>query len=251
MKVMVYVDAENLAASDLEKFVKEVEEREKRFSVEGKVFGIAERSEAACRISAEEGFHFVETSAFSKGGRKRADVALVVECMTDVFIDKGIIAVWILSRDCDFKPLIAKLRGFGIRVEAPLLEQEKTSTVGDLGLSLRARKFDPMRAGVGAFYCQREQIRELLGEEFSDELIDKYLSKKKRNFLKGMRMMCDYSVVRSLENGNDFGFDQVVRIWKGDFSTLLRLAKLYTSKFYGLNFSDKENEQYVKELSCL
>lgn len=252
MKVKVYVDAENLASNEITKCVGEVKAKESGL-IEGRVYGNLDRSEIAQKLVTQQGFDFFETVGFSKGNHKTADVALIVDCMSDVYTDHEIEAVWILSKDCDFNPLITKLRGFHVRVEAPLLEGIRNVTVGDLGAALKKCNFDPMKSGIDAFYCQRKQIRELLDDEFSDELIEKFLLRKKANFLKGLRIVCDSRQIEVLESVQDFGFDQVVRVWTDDFKSLVRVAKLYTNKFYGLSFSDDENENYVSELreKCL
>ncbi len=245
-KVKCYIDAENLSVEEVYKFIGDVKGRVRQWeSLDCKVYGRQSKLRLFQGLE-EETVTLVETANTRR--KKTADVTIVTQAAIESVIEKDISIVWLFTRDCDFQPLVDTLTSFGIIVKAPLLEGKGCYTIFDIDKRLKSLGWDPMAEGISAFYCQRESIRALLGGEFSDELIDKYLEKKKKNFLKEVTIACGSEMARELQRCETFDFREVVSRWSGSLELLERLAKCYTSKFYSLCFRKKDNQQFVERM---
>lgn len=245
-KVKCYIDAENLSVGEVLRFVDEVKGRVRNWEeLDCKIYGRQERLDPFKGLKSKE-IQLIETAATN--GKKTADVTIVTHAAIEAVTERNVSVIWLLTKDCDFKPLVDTLTGLNFIVKAPLLGGRGHYTVGDVDRTLRESGWDPMAEGISAFYDQKGKIRSLLGDEFSDELIDKFLERKKKNFLKEASVVWDAAMIRELQQCKSFNFQEVVNRWSGSLECLERLAKCYTTKFYNLCFRKGQNRRFVQQM---
>lgn len=248
MVVICYVDAENLSNREVELIAQCVCDNQcNSDKIELRIYGCCTRLNSVRSLNCCKSATFVETYT-SSGKKKTADVTIITDAITEAVLNHSVKAMWLCTKDCDFKPLVSKLSRFGVTVKTPFMEQEGHTTIADVRIALKARGWDPLTRGIEAFYDQREHIRSLLSDEFSDELISKFLKRKKCNFLKEIQFSCASDLINTLRECEPFDFRDVVKVWKGDSGTLERFAICYTYKYYGLCFNEQQNHQYVQDL---
>lgn len=249
---MVYVDAENICVSELSYHVKSVKDALLDDEVlSGKFYGNTNISPEVMRFCYESGFDYVETSSLVAGHKNVADMKLVVDCITDAVTISTKKSILLLSRDCDFTPLIYKLRSLDIQVEAPLMNSyTRNFTIGDLNLRLEQLGFNPTLKGKEAFKNQMCNIRKLVGKEFSDDTIVAYLNRKKRKFIQSIAIKCNSAQQALLSDipVELFCFGDVIKYTNiaENSEELINAARLYTLKFFGVSFKDKDIEYFVK-----
>lgn len=243
MKVLVYVDAENLSPVEVTSTLQDLKSSLSSEEVlVGKFYGALKSITGVMSVCYREGLEFVETSSINKGSKNVTDMKLVLDCIWDVLEDQcSVRRVVVLTKDCDFVPLVFKLIRCGVQVELPLFDPEaRCYTIADVSNALKECGYCPVATGSEALGNQFGVIRSLLNSQFSDELIEAYLNRKKNNFLKVMKPLLEPSVYEAakIENGKEFSFYSIAD--GVEAGVLERVIDCYTSKFYGCSFEQKK-----------
>ena len=249
--VLVYVDAENLSAAEVEYAMKGIRHSLKEGeTVTGKFYGALKCVTSVTQVCYQQGLEFVETSSMNHGGKNVTDMKLMLDCIYDVLQQRELVErVVVLTKDCDFLPLIFKLNGCGVEVELPLFDESaRYCTLADVSLALKKAGYSPISDGTSALDNQYECVRRLLPDDFSDGLLEAYLNKKKNNFLKIVKPLVSEEVYKKarLEGGKDFSFYSIVDGVQNEL--LERVIDCYTSKFYGFSFEQKKLESVSAEV---
>ena len=150
MKNLVYVDAENISKEDFTQVLTEARQMACVGSVTGKFYGNRDVIGEMLNIGYNGGFEFIETSSIVRSRKNVTDMKITVDCITDVmdWIAQGLsvadLTVHLVSGDCDFVPLIYKLRGLGLQVELPIsVSGMEEKTLADLEAALKQAQYDP------------------------------------------------------------------------------------------------------------
>lgn len=256
MKAMLYVDAENVSIEDLKKHVNSIRDSlkgEEQFI--GRFYGAYSNLGGVIDTCYGLGLEYVETSSLLSGTKNVTDMKIIVDCLYDVFnLYKGDVSrVFILSNDCDFTPLVLKLRCSCIEVDAPLfcVDKTKNNSVGVNAFLIEA-KYCPLseKNPLECFKNQFSAIREIVPKEYSDEAIAECLDRKKIRFLKALCDVCgmDIMKLRTID-ADKFSFFDAYRFKSLDKSALKIMIRQYTSKFYGAYYPDSVVDRIVHELS--
>jgi len=248
--VLVYVDAENVNACEVDHYMDFIKGQcTDGEMVKGKFYGAYGVISDSMRACYGHGMEFVETSSIITGQKNITDMKLTVDCIADalLFYRDSLSKVYILSKDCDFTPLIYKLAGQGIEVAAPLYDVSKRHlTLGDLNVRLKELDYNPIVNGAAAFENQFSCLRGMLGQEFSDDMIDSYLEHKRKKFFQSISVMCSQKQLEEMQEVpvREFCFADVARAMR---TKLESIAKQYTIKYYGFSFKDREMGYFVQE----
>lgn len=189
-KILLYVDAENVSFERASQFFAEAHATaDAKDVVIGKCYGRKEHLGSAVRDYVELGFEYVDSSVFTELTKNITDMKLITDCVYDVFgLYKGDIkAIYILSDDCDFNPLINKLRSVKFDLNAPTMSiNEKLNNSQMLTRALRIRKFYPLDSSIIYSNLFDDIKHALLGLDYEERLIERYLGiriKKLYNYL--------------------------------------------------------------------
>lgn len=255
--ILVYVDAENVGVEEINFWMNQIKgECASDELVAGKFYGSYEQIRETMQVCYEHGMDYVETSSLVGNKKNISDMKLVVDCVTDALVlyQNKVSKVVILSKDCDFTPLVYKLKGSGIEVVSPLYSMiNRSLTMGDLNVALRNLDYNPVLDGHSALFNQFSRIRGLVDESFSDKLIDSFLLRRQNRFIKAIRLLCSPEQSAKLHEVSvrEFSFKTVMDVVGGD---LEQICQIYVMKFFGFNYKDSEVgaiiEGYRKELRC-
>lgn len=243
-KVLVYVDAENICKEEAREALRNVKSNLKDDEMMvGKFYGACQSITSVMQVCYEEGLEYVETSSINHGSKNVTDMKICLDCTWDVLTvyEKCVSRVIILTKDCDFVPLVYKLKGSNVEVETPLFNpEERCKTPADVSVALENEGFDPMALGSRALKNQYCTIRALLPAKFSDGVIETYLDRKQHNFLKGVKALFDKETYDKLcsEKSREFSLYSVIPFVKQE--NLMSVIDCYTTKYYGISFSKKD-----------
>ena len=252
MKNLVYVDAENISKEDFVRVISKTQQMVCMSSVTGKFYGNRDVIGEMLSIGYNGGFEFIETSSIVRSRKNVTDMKITVDCITDVmdWIAQGLsvsdLTVYLVSGDCDFVPLIYKLRGLGLQVELPIsISGLEEKTLADLEAALKQAQYDP-RLRQDILQAQYPAVRKLLPEEqFSDDLLQEWFARKKRKFLKDATLLLgDGAAALADLAPEEFGFIRIMQILGIDKGSDVCEALLasYTQKCFGFNFPVKTRE---------
>ena len=255
-KLLIYVDAENISKNDFMDIIPKIKSAAGSELIVGKFYGKLEDITGISPLCFAEGFEFVETSSMVYGQKKNiTDMKISVDCVADVFtlFAGDVKRVIILSRDCDFVPIVYKLRAAGIQTYIPLYsESNLTMTAAELEKTLVDLGYDPMiscdwhKAAVPI-------VVNLLQKHYDVDVVKTFFDKKKKRFLLGLSELgCDASIIASLNHVvlEQFSLDTVFQFFevtqKNEFS--LQVADLWTRKMFGKSFEKKQLSLKVDKL---
>lgn len=250
-KVLLYVDAENVSHEDLAE-VQKVKKCAGDAVFVGKFYGKYDVLQGIMQDCYACGLDYVETSSLNAGKKNLTDMKIVVDCVTDacVLYRGEVQRVVLLSHDCDFIPLVLKLKGCGIVIDMPLFDADReTLTTADLDVFLRDCHYEPMLRD-DYLDSQYSVIMGLASEKFDECVIKEYLCRKKKKFLRELGYIADSSQVERLQEDDvsDFSFYRVAEalgIRQVDaFSA--KILDLYTRKFYGGSIPSAHRELVLK-----
>lgn len=255
MKVLVYVDAENVARDVVKEELKKVkEECPPECEILGKFYGAKSAIETSIVSYLEEGFEFVETSSITVSQKNVTDMKICVDCMHEVLdVHKGDVAcVWVFTRDCDFIPLAYKLAGLEVKVHAPLFKKSYLPmTNSDVENALERLGYNPMLS-ADWMKPQYEVILNMIGVASAEPAVLRYCRRKQRNFLDALRKLSGMTEVEKLYLAavEKFSIVYVLKCLHVDpgssFET--EIVNLYTRKFFGRNFVSKELSVVIENL---
>ena len=266
MKLLVYVDAENISLQKIKDKVTELKEEaaDRGLGFHGKFYGNKEVVKSVMSTCYKLGLEFVETSSLTEHKKNVADGKLIVDCLYDVLAvyDDKVAKVAILSRDNDFISLVYKLIGMGVEVDSPLLEEsEERKSLETISADLRQAGYNPIKSKE-VLGPQFPVVRQALGEAYSDDLIVQFLVTrfaKLKLALEARWPELDWSDFNS--NGRNLEVDWLLQFVKEkgeltpDFA--LQLTNLYTRKVLGVTLKPEvlrakllQQSEIFRGLSC-
>ena len=254
-KVLLYVDAENLNVDDLKTQLSGIRQSlTEDEDLQGKFYGGIKVLGNITNVCYCAGLEYVETSSLLQGQKNVTDIKLIIDCMQDVFENRQSISrVILLSHDCDFTPLVYKLRSWDVTVLAPLFSiYERSLNTTDVEKELKKLDFhqgyiDEDLTYFNNCFCE---MRQLLPERFSDDLLHVLLDKKKKSFLKSIKPLCsteDFTALTGIP-ADQFTFFDVLERCHFEGQILVNAVKQYTAKFYGFLFSNKDLATVISKL---
>lgn len=258
-KFLLYLDAENVSAEEAQVCVSEIKANlRKDEQLIGKFYGAISELESNLPKYYSLGLEYVETSTILKNHKNVTDMKIVVDCVQDVYENfRGLVGkVCVLSHDCDFVPLYLKLYNENIEVETPLfVHEDDRVTLQDVSKSLPDLKYVPIDT-MGTVFCFENLfsfLREKLSFEFEDELIIRFLDKKKKKFLHTVSSVISDGVITEMMEMSalEFSFVSLIDREHFDTTTLQFVVKQYVSKFFGYVYPQKDLEDVVKMLQSL
>jgi hypothetical protein len=117
--ILIFIDAENMSKSQA---LKAYEEAKRMSSPEdiilGKFYGVKENLGDLVQFYLSLGFEFVDTSIYAEQKKNLTDMKIITDTVFDIVnvFPNELKAVFILSNDCDFNPLICKLKAYNTQV---------------------------------------------------------------------------------------------------------------------------------------
>lgn len=244
-KTLVFVDAENVSEENFVQVVADLKSSGE--CVRGKFYGSREHIGCLIDIGYQAGYEFIDTTSLIKGKKNVTDMKIVVDCITEVMESQDVTKVVIVSNDCDFIPLAYKLCGLGIVVEMPLRSNDsQDKTLADLEQELHKMQYDP-RIRQDILYPQYQVVRSMLSEEFSDQLITEWITRKKRKFLKDVALLFNTQQLEDLDMPvTEFCFVTICNMLQIKYETDIgkRLLDSFTQRCFGFRYP--ENVAQIK-----
>lgn len=244
-KILIYVDAENVS---YEECVTQVESVRASYGVAnciiGKVYGNHEiLSPELLHWCLGVGFDYIDTSVIVLNRKNVADMKIVVDCVFDAcnYFYGEVSKVFIISKDCDFVPVVQKLNSIGVCTEVPLYVQPPVSVAKSLEDSLLEKGWDPS-VSLDALIAPFDAVEGFLGVEREQE-ISNYFRKKKRRISNEISARYGTSFGSRIVDVPEHSFSLVsvfkaVGCQKFDTSEdAIFLINLYTSKMFGFVYS--------------
>lgn len=250
--VLVYVDAENIS---VDKF-REVNEQlntEQDTWVHGKVYGSRSVLGDILTECIEAGYTYTDTSVCVDTTKNVTDIQIVCDCITDITTaPRGkYSAVYILSSDHDFVPLIRKLKAQKVEVITPFLDVNfKRLGVADLNNYLTEQGFDPI-AQKDLLANPLELFRSVVPEQFTDDLLQTYVMQKKHRFARELASAGAEECASHVDQVDpaDFSFQYVVQLLHlRSISQQLKMLNIYTQKMFGISLKREEALRQLKAM---
>lgn len=254
-KILVYVDAENVSFEQVSIFLS-VNLVKCQGECFGKVFSTSATIGDNVQKYASLGLEFIDTTYLQHGSKNSTDMKLTVDVLSDVLAMESseIGKVVILSRDSDFYPLALKLSTLGITVELPFSKKLKHNSMSfrDVNAELNDLKWYPLsQTNLGCLRNQFGELRKVLGVQFTDEVIYKFLEVKQKKILKAFSDYLDPKDLSDLLTipPNKFDFYSLKNC-KSFASVDTRVAiQIYTLKAFGRTFSNKELDSVILQVA--
>lgn len=254
MKVLVYVDGENVpyseVALDMDANLNSIVDPRQMVR---KVYGA---QNVLCNVLQEyynDGFIYVETSTLAKSSKNLCDMKITVDAIADVMAEykEEDISVYIYSRDVDFAPLRQKLKSLGVIAQTPFYrEGDMPQTLSDVTIAIRESEYKPLDSTdwmLPTYNC----IRRVLDDKISDEVILRYVVNKKANFMNAIMGKGSKVLITKISeiSARVFSLSNIFKVLPniGD-EDAIKLIDLYTRKFFGALFSRKAISVKLKEL---
>lgn len=245
-KILIYVDAENVSQSQVSASLIEAKSiATKEDIIIGKFYGVKETLGSLIEDYVDLGFEYVDTSVYTDNHKNTTDMKLITDCLWEVVsVYQGDIkAIYILSNDRDFNPLVAKLKGFNF-----ILNVASASVFGDLASTeglvrvLQIRKFLPVKKEVLS-ECIYDSIAECVRDlDIADIVIVEYLRERinKLKFTLKKKYNVELPEV-TIDYIKKFNFRQYNNVMlENNFNDLEENITLFTSKMFGVILSRKE-----------
>ena len=253
-KILIYVDAENVSQAQVLSALSEAKDlADNDDIIIGKFYGVKETLGAIVDNYIKLGFEFIDTGIYTDNHKNTTDMKLITDCLWEVVsIYQGDIkAIYILSNDRDFNPLIAKLKGFNF-----ILNVASASIFGDLnsidGLTraLQIRKFLPVKKDI-LFVCIYESIVNCLRDvEVEEFIILEYLKERIGKLhlavetLYGIKLDC---ITEEYLKKFCFNRFNAAMISHGQNNLEINV-KLFTTKLFGVFLSKKDMMELLTTL---
>ena len=227
---LVYVDAENVSFSMFKNYY---DEHLRGNKISGKVYGNSEILGESTQDYLRVGFEYVDTSHLSDSSKNVADMKIVTDCAFDVLqVFSGMqVHVVLLTKDCDFLPLVYKL-----------------STVTT---ALEEHEYDPMSSDDWIL-PQVSFIDNLLNGEISYEFIVRYCTRKKNRFIKSVSVRNAVLALKldsiEISNFSAITVYQAMRRSNIDFENMMFFINMYTNKFFGKAFKPADLKRQIRKL---
>lgn len=249
---LVYVDAENVSFSMFKNYY---DEHLRGNKISGKVYGNSEILGESTQDYLRVGFEYVDTSHLSDSSKNVADMKIVTDCAFDVLqVFSGMqVHVVLLTKDCDFLPLVYKLMANGVVVDVPMLGKDKTMIVpmSTVTTALEEHEYDPMSSDDWIL-PQVSFIDNLLNGEISYEFIVRYCTRKKNRFIKSVSVRNAVLALKldsiEISNFSAITVYQAMRRSNIDFENMMFFINMYTNKFFGKAFKPADLKRQIRKL---
>lgn len=202
MKVMIYVDAENVIPEKLQATLKEVRQRHSATDIIGKFYGTQRNLGDVFQICLSHGLEFVDTSSITQHRKNAADIKLTADAMYDVLgpFAGEVSRVYLLSGDTDFLPLIYKLLSVGIPVDSFICTEENLSyTTKDVLAALYKVGFLPPSVQQ-SFDVVWFNVHQALDGSIPDDVILQFVEEKYSKFCDALQLIVDSNVLSELRS---------------------------------------------------
>lgn len=257
MKVLYYVDGENISESQLTEKLEKISDYRRSYEVRGKIYGDRSNMGKVLDICLSFGFDFIETANLSLIRKSLADMKLIVDAMSDVLdTHKGdVYKVILISNDVDFKPLVYKLTGYGVLVESFLHAEDSNNfliSTKDIGSYLHTSGFLPA-SDEQCLAVPYVSMRHVIPSQIADGLVIDYVSEHYLRFLDilgGLFVSSD--VVQELKQMNirEVSIKEVLFIlqkhnFSGDYT---QIVLIWSQQLFGKAPKQNFINNYLKEL---
>ena len=195
MKVLMYVDGENIGVEQLRQVLQELQKYHTSYEVSGKVYGNKLNMGEVFNICISHGLDYIDTSSLSTKKKNVADMKLTVDAVDDVLnLYKGkVYKVFLVSNDVDFVPLVYKLTGHGVLVDSFLCNtQNVVFNVKDLAKNLNDYEYLPI-TGKRWFSLVFQDMRPKVPVNVPNEVLDEYIEQRYKAFLEAVAFVLDDS----------------------------------------------------------
>lgn len=250
---LVYADAENLGKAA---FIDAIEAIKSTLETDewmvGKFYGGLSSLNGMVSVGRELGLTFIETSSMTFRKKNLADMTLTVDCLSDVLSNQfqKISEVVLLSQDCDFLPLVYKLKSFGVNVSTPLFQntEERTeeSIIEEIIKGNEVEIFTARALTISPIAILLDYNSEL----YAKSTLEAYYAKKRDRFLKSNSDLTENQItILKMIPIVDFSFKSVLQtVGISNEELLVDLLKLYSQKMYGRCLSLQDNYAIVSEV---
>lgn len=253
MKVLMYVDAENVTEEQLKNSLNSLQDYNRSYEIKGRFYGDRQNMGNIFNICMSYGLEFVDTSVLSTRRKNIADMKIIVDAMEDVLdIYKGqVFKIILVSNDIDFLPLVYKVTGRGIQVDSFLCDNDNIPiSLKDVNRNLYTSNYFPMTDNR-YFSVPFVDIRRILPAQITDDLIQQFLGERYEKFITSISSMVDTKKLSQLSeiNTKEISAKEITHYLKEySVSDIAEILKNYCQKMFG-SAPKKENlYAFIKEV---
>lgn len=213
----LYIDGENLSKEiiidSVTNFISSLAKSDKMV---GKFYGAKELVKTTVPFCMLQGLSYVETSCISFSHKNVADMKITVDCISDVTkCTDDEIMVTILSKDCDFLPLVFKLKELGVNVETPFINLDayhgENDTTRELDHLLKHKNFYSNKNSkfLDNMY---DNIMEVTNGSFNSDVVEEHIRIRTHKFILQIEELCGKECADKLRSlpAKDFSLAQVI-----------------------------------------
>ncbi|MCM1172506.1 MAG: NYN domain-containing protein [Clostridium sp.] len=252
-KVLFYVDAENVSKSQVDMFMADAMKLTGNCGdFVGKFYGARAALNSLIEYYLNLGLEYVETSVLTTKKKNLTDMKMVVDCLYDVLCTYSghLKAVYVLSNDCDFNPLVYKLKSLGIPITFAAVDSFNCiSTLNELSHYLTARGFFPVSKENATAVLYEYVVDMIANVSLDKTIVLVYLRNKIERLLRGTctKFGIEYE-------GIDDGSVMTYSFWEynhwlklhgftDEFDNLSR----YTQKIFGSSLTKQDMESILEQ----
>lgn len=244
MNTLIYVDAENVSFPDFKRYF---DTNFKGVSVTGKVYGNNEILGEAVIDYLRIGFEYVNTALLSSSSKNVADMKILTDCAFDVFqlTSTGNTTVTLVTKDCDFLPLVYRLTSIGVPVSVPMIGKDKLMTVPRSAVTkaLEEKNYNPMSSDAWLL-PQLPIVENLLRNDFNYSTIAHFCNRKRSRFIRAVANNNSLLAMKLDEISEEsFSMNAVYEILIKEHCSkdeIVEYVAMYTNKYFGKAFKPKE-----------
>lgn len=250
-KNIIYVDAENVTFQEFKEYYDSVLSP---CNCIGKVYGNSDAIKNNINDYLRIGFEYYDTAPYNSSSKNVADMKIVTDCAFDVLrvFNPENINIELITKDCDFMPLVYKLLGIGVSVTVPMLGAAKSATpYAKIVESLEVNGYNPMLTEEWAL-PQADIIYNILHGDIDYNSILKYCKMKRTKFIHAVTVY-DAPLAAELDKIPEATFcaKEVFAILRNHHcgqEELERYITLFTNKFFGKSFKTLELKRALHRL---
>lgn len=252
IKILMFVDAENVSREQVKNYLAEARSMlQETDTFVGKCYGSKDVLGSMISFFLENGFDFIDTAVYAQAKKNLADMKIIVDSIWDILetFRGDIKAVYILSNDCDFNPLIYKLKSLDIVIKAASFDSfGEINSVNGLLRLLTVKKFLPIKK---EFVTQSvyEAVSDAVKEERVDKTVILALVRDRYTILqKAVKAKYGFPMDNLSEKQlKCFSFWDFNRfLTQRGVTSSADLLKLFLTKVYGSTINDREISEVLK-----
>lgn len=250
---LVYIDGENVSFADFQHYA---ELNLVGKDITGKVYGSSKTLGDAVQDYLRIGYDFVDTSIIATDSSKNlADMKILTDCAFDVLHSyKNVqLEVVLVTKDCDFLPLVYKLNSIDVSVTAPMIGKDLTlnEPLSIVTSALNEAGYDPMKSLDWMAY-QPDLVYKMLHGSVDYAIIDRYYNRKRTRFIHAVAAQ-NPEIAMELDRipKTEFTAKSVTRVLRKHKCTaaeIFSFISIYTNKYFGKAFTEQEFKHYLMKL---